>query len=79
MMHKAQHLLGSVSHMRMSDDAAHLLSKTVSLDDGTHACEGSTLALFIDSDVRVLQHQHQQFIDDEESSEHNLSCWWPNL
>jgi hypothetical protein len=38
----------------MSDDTRHLLGKTVSLDGGTQVCEDSTVALFIDSDVRVL-------------------------
>lgn len=39
-------------------------------------CEGSAVALFIGNDGRVLEHQRQQFVDDEESSQHDLSCRW---
>lgn len=73
-MHKAQHLLDSVSHMRMCDGTPHLLGKTASLDGVAQDCEGSTVALFLGNDGRVLELQQQQFVDHEKSSQHNLSC-----
>lgn len=37
--------------------------RTLSVDGSTNVSEGSTVVLFIDGDVRVLEHQHHRSID----------------
>jgi hypothetical protein len=62
--HGAQCVLDSACHMGTGvvvqhNDTPCEHAGTLSLDDGTVVLEGSTLALFVDGDVRVLACQHQ--------------------